>query len=81
MGRIFLEVADIFHTHGETYRQQYGDSMSPEQLRVMRAIEICRTSAWGGHMQQCNQCSHQVIYYNAYRNRHCPKCQSLDKAQ
>jgi hypothetical protein len=81
MDKPSLEVADIFRIHGETYRQQYGSSMSPDQYRVMRAIELCRTAALGGHVQQCNQCGHQAISYNSCRNRHCPKCQSLDKAQ
>jgi hypothetical protein len=81
MDKPSLEVADIFRIHGETYRQQYGSSISPDQYRVMRAIELCRTAALGGHVQQCNKCSYQVISYNSCRNRHCPKCQSLDKAQ
>lgn len=81
MDRPSLEVADVFRTHGETYRQHCGGSMSPEQFRVMRAIETCRTAALGGHVQQCDHCGHQVISYNSCRNRHCPKCQSLDKAK
>jgi hypothetical protein len=55
--------------------------MSPDQWRVMRAIEICRTAALGGHVDRCDECGHQVISYNSCRNRHCPKCQSLAKAQ
>jgi hypothetical protein len=75
-----LEVADVFRVHGQTYRQAYGSSMSVEQRRVMRAIELCRTAALGGHVDRCDQCGHQVISYNSCRNRHCPKCQNLDKA-
>jgi len=75
-----LEVADVFREHGESYRQVYGSSMSVEQWRAMRAIELCRTAALGGHVDRCDQCGHQVISYNSCRNRHCPKCQNLEKA-
>jgi hypothetical protein len=75
-----LELADVFRLHGESYRRQHGSSMSVEQLRVMRAIELCRTAALGGHVDRCDRCSHEVISYNSCRNRHCPKCQNLDKA-
>jgi len=74
-----LEVADIFRQHGATYRATH--PLSPEQRRVMRAIEACRTSALGGHVDQCDACGFQRISYNSCRNRHCPKCQSLAKAQ
>lgn len=80
MARPRLEVADVFREHGEEYRQRYGNSMSAEQRRVMRAIELCRTAALGGHVDQCDHCGCQVISYNSCRNRHCPKCQNLDKA-
>ena len=80
MGRPRLEVADVFREYGQTYRQAYGSAMSLEQRRVMRAIELCRTDALGGHVDRCDQCGHQVISYNSCRNRHCPKCQNLDKA-
>ena len=80
MGRPRLEVADVFRRYGEDYRRRYGSSMSAGQLRVMRAIESCRTPALGGHVEQCDHCEHQVISYNSCRNRHCPKCQNLDKA-
>lgn len=80
MGRPRLEVADVFRRYGEDYRRRYGSSMSAGQLRVMRAIEVCRTPALGGHVEQCDHCEHQVISYNSCRNRHCPKCQNLDKA-
>lgn len=80
MGRPSLEVADVFREYGQTYRQAYGSSVSVEQRRVMRAIELCRTKALGGHVDRCDQCGHQVISYNSCRNRHCPKCQNLDKA-
>ncbi len=74
-----LEVADIFRQHG--YDFQLTHALSPEQRRVMRAIEQCRTAALGGHIDECDSCGHQRISYNSCRNRHCPKCQSLAKAR
>ncbi len=70
-----LEVADIFRQHGSSFRLTH--PLSPEQRRVMRAIEQCRTAALGGHVDECDTCGHQRISYNSCRNRHCPKCQSL----
>ena len=81
MDRPRLEVADVFRRYGAAYRQQHAGSLSRGQLRVMSAIERCRTAALGGHLEQCNQCQFQRIAYNSCRNRHCPKCQSLDRAQ
>src|SRR5262252_6225721 len=78
MDRPKLEVADVFRHYGEAYRQQHGASLSTAQRRVMTAIEQCRTAALGGHVEQCDSCGHQRISYNSCRNRHCPKCQSLD---
>lgn len=76
-----LEVADIFRQVGPVYRQQHADALSRGQLRVMSAIERCRTAALGGHVEQCDSCAHQRISFNSCRNRHCPKCQSLVRAQ
>jgi hypothetical protein len=76
-----LEVADIFRHHSPVYRQVHGDSLCRAQLRAMSAIERCRTAALGGHVEQCDKCAHQRISYNSCRNRHCPKCQSLARAQ
>ena len=76
-----LEVADIFHQAGSAYRQQHAESLSRGQRCVMSAIERCRTAALGGHVEQCDNCGHQRIAYNSCRNRHCPKCQSLVRAQ
>ena len=76
-----LEVADIFHQAGAAYRQQHADSLSRGQRCVMSAIERCRTATLGGHVEQCDSCGHQRIAYNSCRNRHCPKCQSLVRAQ
>jgi hypothetical protein len=75
-----LEVADIFRRYGDAYRQQAGRSLTTAQRRVMTAIEMCRTAALGGHVEQCDACGHQRIAYNSCANRHCPKCQSLARA-
>jgi hypothetical protein len=76
-----LELADVLRRHGPTYRHLHADSLDREQRRVMRAIEQCRTAALGGHVEQCDACGHQRIAYNSCGNRHCPKCQSLARAQ
>jgi hypothetical protein len=73
------ELADIFRAYGESYRQ--AQPLPRAQLKVMRAIESCRTAALGGHLQQCDGCGYQQPAYNSCRNRHCPKCGSLAKAQ
>ncbi len=74
-----LEVADIFRTYGPAYRAVHGHQMPLRHFRVMRAIEICRTSELGGHLDQCDHCGMVRISYNSCRNRHCPKCQCLEK--
>jgi hypothetical protein len=78
-----LEVADVFRRYGAQYRAEHEISMSSVQRRVMQAIEDCRTAALGGHVEECDNedCRHQRIYYNSCANRHCPKCQSLARAQ
>ena len=81
MRPIGLEVADIFRQAGPAYRQQHTDALSRGQRCVMSAIELCRTAALGGHVEQCDACGHQRISFNSCRNRHCPKCQSLVRAQ
>jgi Putative transposase/Transposase zinc-binding domain len=81
MERPALEVGDVFRRYGDAYRQQHAGSLSRAQLRVMTSIERCRTSALGGHIEQCDQCSYQRNAYNSCRDRHCPKCQSLARAQ
>ena len=75
------EVADVFRRYGEAYRQRCGASLSTAQRRAMRAIELCRTAALGGHVEQCDNCGHQRISYNSCRSRSCPKCQSLARAR
>lgn len=74
-----LSVADIFRSHGDAYR--HARPPNPEQHRVMRAIEKCRTSALGGHLDRCDRCGYQRPSYNSCRNRHCPTCQSLAQAR
>jgi hypothetical protein len=81
MPRGAAEVADVFRRYGDAYRQRHGASLSTAQRRVMTAIERCRTAALGGHIEQCDACGHQRICYNSCRNRHCPKCQSLARAE
>src|SRR5580692_11219662 len=80
MDRPKWEVADVFRRYGEVYRDKHGASMSTGQRRVMTAIELCRTAALGGQIEQCDACGKQCICYRSCRNRHCPKCQSLARA-
>ena len=75
MARPALEVADIFRGHGPAWRQANAGHVSLDQLKVMSAIENCRTAALGGHVARCEKCAHTLIAYNSCRNRHCPKCQ------
>src|SRR5438309_1076599 len=75
MSRPALEVADIFRAHGPTWRKANAGHVSLDQMKVMSAIERCRTAALGGHVARCEKCSHTLIAYNSCRNRHCPKCQ------
>jgi len=70
-----LEVADIFRGHGPAWRRANAGHVSLGQLKVMSAIENCRTAALGGHVARCEECAHSQISYNSCRNRHCPKCQ------
>jgi hypothetical protein len=76
MGRCALEVADIFRTYGPAWRRAQQGHLSVGQLKVMSAIEQCRSAALGGHVLRCNGCGHVEIAYNSCRNRHCPKCQA-----
>ena len=74
-----LELADIFRQHGPSYRHRHDLPLA--HLRVMRAIETCRSAVLGGHVEKCGLCDFQRIAYNSCRNRHCPKCQTLAKEQ
>jgi hypothetical protein len=71
-----VEVADVFRAYGEVFRENH--NLPVRHLRAMRAIEACRTAELGGHKYQCDACGEFSISYNSCRNRHCPKCQSLD---
>jgi Putative transposase/Transposase zinc-binding domain len=73
------ELADVFRQHGPSYRRAH--RLPCAHLKVMRAVEICRTAELGGHLKQCDTCGFERPAYNSCRNRHCPKCQSLAKAQ
>jgi hypothetical protein len=81
MDRPKFEVADVFRRYGADYRQQHGPSLSVAQRRVMHAIEVCRTAVLGGHLERCDQCGHQRNAYNSCADCHCPKCQSLARAE
>src|SRR5437764_747044 len=81
MPRPALEVADIFRDHGPAWRAANAGHVSLHQLKVMSAIERCRTAALGGHVARCEKCAHTVIAYNSCRNRHCPKCQGAAAKQ
>jgi len=70
-----LEIADIFRVHGSAWPRANAGHISLSQLKVMSAIEACRTEALGGHVAVCGKCSHHQVAYNSCKNRHCPKCQ------
>jgi len=78
VARPALEVADILRDHGPAWREANRGHLSLDQLKVMSAIERCRTAALGGHVARCENvpCGHTLIAYNSCRNRHCPKCQA-----
>ena len=79
LGKPRCEVADIFRRHGEAFRRRH--RLPRSHLKVMRAVEACRTAALGGHLEQCDRCGFERPAYNSCRNRHCPKCQALTKAR
>ena len=81
MARPRLEVADVFRAHGAAWRKANAGHVSLGQLKVMSAIETCRTAALGGHVERCEDCAHERIAYNSCRNRHCPKCQGAAARQ
>src|SRR5215471_11967484 len=83
MARSRLEVAEIFRDHGPAWREANRGHVSLDQLKVMSAIERCRTAALGGHVARCQNdaCAHTAIAYNSCRNRHCPKCQGAAARQ
>src|SRR3982074_2718851 len=75
MSRPVLEVADILRDHGSAWRQTNAGHVSLDQLKVMSAIESCRTAALGGHVARCEDCAYTTIPHTSGRTRHCPKCQ------
>src|SRR5271169_3691417 len=81
MPREGLEVADVFRRFGPAFREQHSASLSSAQRHAMTAIANCRTAALGGHVEQCGDCGHQRVSYNSCRDRNCPKCQGLARAQ
>ena len=81
MAREGLEVVDVFRRFGPAFRDRHSASLSTARWRAMRAIENCRTAALGGHVERCGDCGHQRVAYNSCRNRSCPKCQGLARAQ
>jgi hypothetical protein len=76
-----LELGDIFRLHGPAYLATFGESLSHEQKKALRAIAICRTAALGGHVDQCDQCGYRKVSYCSCRNRHCPKCHGQARSQ
>jgi hypothetical protein len=74
-----VELADVLGVHGAAYRRAH--PLSEQQAKVMAALEACRTARLGGHREHCDACGFERFAYNSCRNRHCPKCQSLAKAQ
>lgn len=75
-----LEVADVFRNHGSDFMKQWGGLLSIDQRRAFDAIISCRTKALGGHLEKCDKCGHERNAYNSCRNRNCPKCQALARA-
>ena len=73
------ELADVFRQYGESYQRTH--RISASQQKVIRAVSVCRTQELGGHLDRCEACGFERPAYNSCRNRHCPKCQSLAKAQ
>ena len=76
-----LEVADIVRHHGAAYRATHANRLGHSQRRVLSAIAACRTAQLGGHVERCTDCGVTRVAYNSCRNRHCPKCQGLARAQ
>jgi len=76
MTRPRLEVAEVIRSCRDTFLEQYGASLTPEQRRALDDLTACRTAALGGHVLECPECGHQEVSYNSCGNRHCPKCQA-----
>lgn len=80
MSRPQLELADVVRQHGAAFLERYGSTLCGEQHRALRAIELCRTAALGGYKTRCDHCGHEGVAYCPCRNRHCPKCQGVNRA-
>lgn len=76
-----LEVADVFRSEAVSFLRDHGHRLSPQQRRVFSDIQACRTAVMGGHVRACDHCDHREIAYNSCRNRHCPKCQAMARAE
>jgi len=76
-----VEVADVIREHGEAFLQRHGGYLTAAQRKALRDLARCRTAALGGHVERCADCGHERISYNSCRNRHCPKCQALNRAR
>jgi hypothetical protein len=76
-----LEVAEVFREFTPAFLHRYGDTISPDQRRVLGHVARCRTAELGGHVEECDRCGHRRIAYNSCCNRHCPKCQAAARAQ
>jgi hypothetical protein len=76
-----LELADVLRRHGDAYRRAHDGHLGRVERRVMSAVELCRTAALGGHVEQCRDCGTVRHAYNSCRNRHCPKCQGQARAE
>lgn len=74
-------VAEVVRRYGDRYRDHMGSALPAAHRRVLTAVAQCRTAALGGHVEQCDHCQHVRVWYNSCRNRHCPQCQALARAE
>ena len=81
MTRPQLTVAEVIRSCLDEFLERFGPKLTPEQRRALKDLTACRTAALGGHRDQCPRCGYRAISFNSCRNRHCPKCQSLARAQ
>lgn len=75
-----VTINEIFRRFGAEYLRTHSNT-SVREKRVLKDIAECRTPALGGRIEECDQCGHQIEYYNSCRNRHCPQCQFLKKEE
>src|SRR6266576_3152724 len=81
MNRLSLEMADLVRSAGRNFIERNRSWLKRLHLKVLTAIERCRTAALGGHLDECVRCGHRAISFNSCRNRHCPKCQANARAK